>query len=331
MKRILFAVFLAVSVWVNAQDVQPLVRIGFYNVENLFDTIDDPKINDEEFLPGAKNKWNTQRYTTKLKNLSKVILEMNGGKGMDVLGVCEVENKKVLEDLTQKTGLKTGKYGIVHMDSPDERGIDVALLYKKNKVKIVSSYLEPVKFASDTMRPTRSILVVKAMINKKTPVYFLVNHWPSRRGGEKSESLRICAANALLHAIGEIRKKEKDAAIVAMGDFNDTPSDESIEMVLDSAQLVNLMMLEKKMGNGSHYYKKEKNIFDQLLVSESLLKEKQDHVNPDGGRIYQADWMMGEVYKGDGPAPLRTFAGSRYLGWYSDHLPVYVDLYPPKK
>lgn len=330
-KRLFLGIALLLQAVLFAQDQQPIARIGFYNVENLFDTINDPKTNDEEFLPGGRYKWNTERYMTKLANLSKVILEMNGGKGPDALGVCEVENKKVLEDLTRKTELKKCKYGIVHFESPDERGIDVALLYKKDKFKILSSYLEPVKFASDTMRPTRSILVVKAALDKKTPVYILVNHWPSRRGGGASENLRLAAADALLHAIAGIRAKEKDAAIITMGDFNDTPSDKSIETVQDSAQLVNLMLLEKKMGNGSHYYKKEKNIFDQLIVSESMLNEKRIHTGPDGGRIFQAEWMMGEVYKGDGPAPLRTFAGNRYLGKYSDHLPVYVDIYPPKK
>jgi len=302
------------------------LRVGFYNLENLFDTINDPKINDEEFLPGGKSKWNSERYLKKLDNLSKVILEMNGGSGMDVLGLCELENKKVLEDLTKKTPLKKIKYGIVHYDSPDRRGIDVALIYNKSKMKVLGSAKINIRQPSDSLSPTRNILLVKGLVNKKDTLYFFVNHWPSRRGGKESSPLRVNAANTLLKALDSVRTKHQTAKVIAMGDFNDTPTDESMQHLSEEGDLANLMTLELKMGHGSHYYKKEKNIFDQLLVSENLLGESGCRVPADAGRIFQPDWLLGEVYKGDGPAPLRTFAGNRYLGGYSDHLPVYMDL-----
>lgn len=325
-KTILAGMLLLAALPLFAQKNPVTLRVGFYNLENLFDTINDPKINDEEFLPQGKNKWNSERYTKKLNNLAKVILEMNGGKGMDVLGVCEIENRRVLEDLTRKTALKKVKYDIVHYDSPDGRGIDVGLIYNKKVMRVLKTSKVLVKQPSDTLPPTRNIMVVKAILGKTDTVYFFVNHWPSRRGSSDNSERRVFAAKTLEQAIDSVRKESKNAQLIVMGDFNDTPSDKSIEQLMEESTLLNLMTLEKKMGNGSHYYKKEKNIFDQLMVSESLLQEKGFYVQPDGGRIFQPDWLLGEVYKGDGPAPLRTFAGSRYLGWYSDHLPVYVDL-----
>lgn len=325
-KTVIISLLLFAGIQSFGQTPSTTIRVGFYNLENLFDTINDPKINDEEFLPAGKNKWNTARYTTKLNNLAKVILEMNGGKGMDMLGVCEIENRKVLEDLTRKTDLKKIKYDIAHFDSPDGRGIDVGLIYNKKVMRVLKTSKVLVKQPSDTLLPTRNIMVVKAILAKSDTVYVFVNHWPSRRGNVDNSERRINAARTLQMAIDSVRKESKNAQLIVMGDFNDTPSDKSIEQLLDETSLVNLMTLEKKMGNGSHYYKKEKNIFDQLMVSESLLQEKGYYVQPDGGRIFQPDWMLGEVYKGDGPAPLRTFAGSRYLGGFSDHLPVYMDL-----
>lgn len=325
-KTLLTGLLFLAGISLFAQKNPVSLRVGFYNLENLFDTINDTKINDEEFLPQGKNKWNSVRYTTKLNNLAKVILEMNGGKGMDVLGVCEIENRRVLEDLTRKTALKQVKYDIVHYDSPDGRGIDVGLIYNKKAMRVLKTNKIIVKQPSDTLPPTRNIMVVKAILGKSDTVYIFVNHWPSRRGNVDNSERRVFAAQTLQHAIDSVRKESKNAQLIVMGDFNDTPADKSIGQLMEESSLVNLMTLEKKMGNGSHYYKKEKNIFDQLMVSESLLQEKGFYVQPDGGRIFQPDWLLGEVYKGDGPAPLRTFAGSRYLGGYSDHLPVFVDL-----
>lgn len=314
-----------------AQDVKPFARAGFYNTENLYDTINDPKVNDEEFLPGGKYKWTSDRYETKINNLAKVILEMNGGNGMDVIGFSETENRNVLNDLTQKTALKNIDYGIVHYDSYDQRGIDVALIYNKAKFTVLASSKVQVKLPSDTLPPTRNILVVQGVLGKKDTLFFFVNHWPSRRSGSaESQSRRMCAADALLHAIDSVRAKSPDARLVVMGDFNDTPGDSSIQYLIDKAALFNLMEQEVKLGSGTHYYKKEVSIFDQLIVSENMIGRKGCRTTPDGGRIYQPDWLMSEVYKGEGLSPFRTFAGSRYLGGYSDHLPVYMDLYLEK-
>lgn len=308
----------------------PPARIAFWNVENLFDTINDPNTNDEDFLPAGKLKWNSQRYNDKLGKLSKMILELNGGNGPDLLGVAEIENRTVLEDLTQKTNLKDKEYGIVHYDSPDKRGIDVALLYKKKNFSVLDSRTIAVSIPKDTFF-TRDILLVKGILNKKDTLYIFVNHWPSRRGGkEASDEKRQHAANCLGNAEDSLLKLNPNAEILAMGDFNDEPTDPSIRSLVNSkTSLVNLMDSLKASGDGSYHYKKEKNLIDQFLVTKSLQEKKTYCVML--AHIFKADWAIGENYKGDPPGPLHTYAGSRYIGGYSDHFPVYVDLmYYPK-
>ena len=319
---------------------QKPVMIAFWNVENLYDTIDDPAVKDEEFLPTSKNTWNTVRFNTKLKNTAQVILAMNDGKGPDILGMAEVENRGVLVDLTTKTDLKKQKYGIVHYDSPDQRGIDVALIYKTKSFTVLSSSHVPVRLPwgeKDTVapRPTRDILVVRGILNKKDTICILVNHWPSRLGGqEKSDDKRMAAATTLRFICDSLNKLYPNGEILAMGDFNDEPTDKSIM----SLSLVirdqwygapkgifdNMMDSIKASGDGTHYYKKEKSCLDQILVTPNLREKKSYYVA--SGAIFKPDWIFEEIYKGDGLSPKRTWAGSRYLGGYSDHLPVYVIL-----
>lgn len=303
----------------------PRARVAFWNVENLFDTINDPNINDEDFLPAGKQKWNSQRYLDKLSKLSKVILELNSGIGPDLLGVGEIENRKVLEDLTQKTSLKDKEYGIVHYDSPDKRGIDVALLYKKKNFNVLGSKTIAVSIPQDTFY-TRDILLVKGILNKKDTLYVFVNHWPSRRGGkEASDDKRKHAANCLRNATDSLLKLNPSAEILAMGDFNDEPTDPSIRSLMSTGTgLVNLMDSLKAAGEGSYHYKKEKNLIDQIIVSKSLQEKKTYAVFY--AHIFKADWLMGVNYKDDPPGPLHTYAGARYIGGYSDHFPVYADL-----
>ena len=311
--------------------------IAFWNVENLYDTIDDPAVKDEEFLPSAKNAWTAERYNTKLKNTAHVILEMNKGAGPDILGMAEVENKAVLVDLTTKTELKKQKYGIVHYDSPDQRGIDVALIYKKKSFTVLSSTHVSVPLPagpkdSVAPRPTRDILVVRGILNKKDTICILVNHWPSRLGGEEqSAPKRMAAANVLRRICDSLNVLYPNSEILAMGDFNDEPSDKSIQSfakyLSDPQILYNLMDTIKAAGDGTHYYKKEKSCLDQIMVSNSLLVKKSYFVNyQTSGAIFKPDWIFAEVYKGDGLSPKRTWAGSRYIGGYSDHLPVYTIL-----
>lgn len=334
-------IFIVLSTSVFAQKQ---AMIAFWNVENLFDTIDDPAINDQEFLPTSKNAWTSERYNTKLKNTAHVILEMNQGKGPDILGMAEVENRGVLVDLTTKTNLKKQNYGIVHYDSPDQRGIDVALIYKTKSFTVLSSSHVPVKLYPDEYdsgsdsavpRPTRDILVVRGILNKKDTICILVNHWPSRLGGtEHSGPKRMAAANTERRICDSLMKLYPNIQILSMGDFNDEPTDKSLQslthLILDTYYgapnkiFDNMMDSIKASGDGTHYYKKEKSCLDQILVTPNLRERKSYYVTQ--AYIFKPEWIFAEVYKGDGLSPKRTWAGTRYIGGYSDHLPVYVTL-----
>lgn len=338
MKRLLILVLLVLAG--HPIFAQKDAMIAFWNVENLYDTIDDPAVKDEEFLPSAKNAWTSQRYNTKLTNTAEVILKMNKGVGPDILGMAEVENKGVLVDLTTKTDLKKQKYGIVHYDSPDQRGIDVALIYKTKSFTVLSSSSVPVvlpKGEKDTAapRPTRDILVVRGILNKKDTICILVNHWPSRLGGvEQSDPKRLAAAKTVQRVCDSLQKLYPGGEILAMGDFNDEPSDYSMcaisTKICDVAYadhkgiFTNMMDSIKTSGDGTHYYKKEKSCLDQILVTPSLREKKSYYVTQ--AFIFKPEWIFAEVYKNDGLSPKRTWAGSRYIGGYSDHLPVYTIL-----
>lgn len=330
--KIFITAFLFLALLLNAQKSvnKPFARIAFWNVENLFDTINDPKIDDEEFLPNGKMKWTSERYNTKINNLAKVILAIGDGKGPDILGMAEIENQAVLVDLTTKTDLKNQNYGIVHYDSPDKRGIDVALIYKKDKFKVLGSKAVFVPMPVDTIL-TRDILVVKGVLNKKDTIYILVNHWPSRRGGdESSEERRMFAANKLHFIEDSLLKINKNSKIIAIGDFNDEPTNKSIMSVKynesnSHAGFVDLMDSLKSAGDGSYHYKKEINMLDNILVNNNFQAKKGIYII--NAHIFKVDWAIGENYKGDAPGPLHTYAGTRYIGGYSDHFPVYTDIY----
>ncbi|HLG03642.1 MAG TPA: hypothetical protein VI731_08615 [Bacteroidia bacterium] len=314
----------------NGYAQKPFGTIAFWNVENLFDTIDDPAINDAEFLPGGKNKWTAERYKTKLNRLSKVILAMNTGRGPDLLGLAEVENYQVLCDLTTCMPLKRKKYGIVHYDSPDRRGIDVALIYKKDRFTVLGSKPISLSTSKDTFY-TRDILLVKGVLRGKDTLYIFVNHWPSRRGGQAaSEPKRMLAARVLRKAQDSILRMNPRAQMLAMGDFNDEPTDKSVRLLHEAEDIpggfINLMDSLKAAGDGSYHYRKEKNMLDQILVTRSLLDQRHLYVSRKPS-IVKFDWTTGQNYKNDDPGPLHTYAGSFYIGGYSDHYPVMVTIY----
>jgi len=303
----------------------------------LFDTINDPTKDDETFLPNADRKWDAKKYAAKLENLSKVI-----ATGADMLpaivGLCEVENETVVKDLANTNNLKSANYGYVHYNSPDERGIDVALLYNKNKFKVKSSKAIHVTLPGDTIDFTRDILLVYGELNingKKEMIYVFVNHWPSRSEGEEvSAPKRAAAALTLKHAVDSLNAKFENPNIIIMGDFNDTPVDNSIQKILMAngvansyvnESLVNLMTNMQAMGLGSYNFRGNWQALDQIIVSASLLNGKSLEVNTESTLFVKKDWMM---YHNDkyGDSPDRTYAGIKYIGGYSDHLPVFVDL-----
>lgn len=302
-----------------------------YNVENLFDTVDDPKIPDEEFLPTSEKKWDSERYQKKLNDLVRVITEINPKELPEIVGLVEVENRTVLEDLTLTGALKNQKYGIIHEESPDYRGIDVALIYRQDAFQEVSHETLPVVFPDDPEFKTRDILHVTGKIKKKT-VHIFVNHWPSRIGGdEKTEPKRVLAASVLKSKTDQILAEDPSARIIIMGDMNDEPANKSLYETLGAespdsgARLVNLMMPDDAKSMGTYFYSGNWNMLDNLVVSDALIKGKRFRVVDDKGFIFTNDWMT-FTNKNGAKTPNRSYVGNKYVAGVSDHFPVYLKL-----
>ena len=302
----------------------------FYNVENLFDTLDDPLKQDDEFLPDSEKAWNSEKYHAKLELLGEAI--SGPGEGLPaIVGLSEVENMDVMRDLAEVSSLKKGKYGAVLIEGPDVRGIDVGLLYSRKRFKVDETESISVTLPGNA-RPTRPILYVQGRIKRGPKLHIFVNHWPSRYGGrEQSEPNRIAAAEVLRDAVREVKSAEPGAYIVVMGDFNDYPDDTSLFDVLNAGTiqapglLVNLMKDREAEKRGSYNYRGEWGFLDQIIVSTTLVNGLIPDVLPDSTGPYFTDDMIyvndrGEEY------PSRTYGGSNYYGGYSDHLPVYTIL-----
>lgn len=330
LKQILIAYLTIISIMLNSCQGQEKIYIAFWNLENLFDTKDDPNnYGDDEFLPTSKSEWNEIRFDQKLSNLSKIIRSMNDGNGPDILGVCEVENRYVLEELSSRF-LKDLNYEIVHFDSKDPRGIDVGLIYKKNKFKYLNS--EPIRVP--IQGNTRDILF-STLIYRSDTLHIFVNHWPSRRTGEKeSEPRRIIAATTLRYKVDSLLKSNPKSSIVIMGDFNDMPDNKSLLMTLLAVPLecdnlspeytVNLYNTAYKKyskGMGTFLYQGNFNMLDQIIISKGLLdKNNLDYVCDSFEIISnELNTTRSGKYKG---APFPSFGSGRYLGGYSDHFPV---------
>lgn len=342
-KSVLLALIVSIATSSCAQknDVNELT-VAFYNVENLFDTLDTPDKFDEEYTPEGKRKWGSERYENKLKNLAKVISSMNDGNAPDILGLCEIENKQVVDDLVATKALIKYNYQVVHRESKDWRGIDVALIYKEGTFNLdkVFTYHVPMP---DSISPTRDVLVVQGTISNK-PISFFVNHFPSRSEGlKKSQPKRISAAKTLRHVIDSILEANPTNNILAMGDFNDEPSDSSMKHYVKAEKpitndkawhntdltpqvMVNLMFQLKELGKGSYKYRKYWNMLDQILVNSSLFIGRDGlQVVENSAGIYAEDWMKQKTPKYFG-SPMRTFGGRKYLAGYSDHFPVFIKL-----
>ena len=328
-----FWIIIALFIWtvhsLSAQRTSgtPIGVIGFYNVENLFDTEDDPEIRDEEFLPEGRNNWTEEKYQRKLINMSNVIKEMSGGP--DILGLSEIENRKVVEDLTKTPALKNLQYGIVHFDSPDRRGIDVALIYKASKFKPFDVNRIPLVDDSEPNFKTRDMLWVKGLYYGDT-LHVCVVHWPSRRGGKQDK--RLLAGKVLRSRVDSVLAINPESKIILMGDFNDDPSNKSIKKELgadlsrDADKLYNTSFSTFKKGYGTLMFRGVWNMFDQIIVSPALLKEnKSGYFYKDNTfSIVAMEWMQ---VKDSGGQPKRTFSrGVYYEDGYSDHYPVYIIL-----
>lgn len=301
------------------------LRLAFYNVENLFDTIDDPHTRDNDFLPISKLKWNSERYTTKLLRLGEIIQAIDQQSTLACMGLAEVENKQVLADLLKAHS----SFKSIHFNSSDTRGIDVCLLYNERLFKPLTSYLCKFKKDEDPKLFMREVLLVKGVLAKDT-IYLLVNHWPSRREGkEKTDNKRIAAAMLTQEIIDSIYTSRPSAKLILMGDFNDEPTDESMSVMLQiqsaknkiSSELINPFLKLKQEGRGTCRYKREWLLFDQILISNAFINKKgSQSIQP---IIFNPDWLF---YKKDiNSGPFRTYMGNTYYGGYSDHFPVYIE------
>jgi endonuclease/exonuclease/phosphatase family metal-dependent hydrolase len=303
--------------------------VGFYNVENLFDTLDDPQKADEDFTPSGEMRWNSEKYVQKLDRLALVISSMHEGKGPDILGLCEIENRLVLEDLVRHPLLKKKKYRIVHVESPDQRGIDVALLL--SPAYRLKAYLTDKVLLPDTAEKTRDILWADILSSSGETLWVGVCHFPSRRGGEEiSVPKRVCAARALLHRTDSLHAASEKWLI--MGDFNDEPGDSSLYSVLNAreaeaaADRVNMMIPLKEAGLGSYKYRDEWNMLDQFIISRTLYSSVSGWRYAEGSvGIYSPDFIKETEGRYTG-SPWRSYAGKKYLGGYSDHFPVILKL-----
>lgn len=307
--------------------------VVFYNVENLFDTINDPATNDDEFTPAGSKKWDSQRYEDKLNKLSKVITSPND-KNPLFIGLAEVENRFVVLDLIQTGELANTKYRIAHFDSPDQRGIDVALAFDLERFFLLHTEAIPVRIEGEENFKTRDILYVKGLLKDSVELHVFANHWSSRRGGQqKSEYKRIKAAQTLKNKSDSLLAINPSANIVFMGDFNDYPTDNSITQVLGaksvqtsgSSDFSNLLMPHHKAGKGTHNYRGKWGALDQILISPGLKKGNTLRVKDNEAHILYKDFLLYEHPSGD-KTPSKTYGGPNYYGGYSDHLAVYIFL-----
>lgn len=310
MKFIIALLTIASAFSFNAQTTR---TIGFYNVENLFDTIDG-KHNDNDFLPTAKSKWNSEKYFTKINRINQVMDSMDSPM---LIGFAEIENAEVVNDLMKHSKKRTN-YGVVHFESIDDRGIDVALAYDPSVLTLIKS--DKIRFLLDNPEHphTRDILWAEFSLGNEKMIA-VVNHWPSRRGGQvESEPNRIKAASLAKHFIDSTIAASPKTKIVFMGDLNDYPTDMSAKLIAESLT----PMIEKSSGKygGSYNYRGEWDVLDHILVSKNFFKGKNIKTVKNSGEIVSSEFILTE-YKGD-IVPKRNYAGDNYLDGYSDHLPV---------
>ena len=337
----LFLITLLLGVYLSAHSQSRktgsnIFRAAFYNVENLFDTIDDPLKDDAEFTPAGRIPWTTDRYLLKLDHLSQVIAALSDPNPPAIIGLCEVENRKVLEELVASPEILPYQYQVIHLESPDERGIDNAMLYDPKQFRPIVIKAIQVDLSTTNGDFTRDILYVKGLAVKSRgdTLHLFINHWPSRsEGREISEPKRMLAATSLKNATDSLIKNPEKPLIVILGDFNDEPSDKSLSEVLgalapadqkEPGKLYNLAYKPYLEGQGTLYWK-DWDLFDQFIVSGTFYERKKGLTCRDDRQgIFNPDWLMYKDNEGK-MRPNRT-AAKDYYGGYSDHLPVYIDL-----
>lgn len=314
------------------------IRVMFYNVENLFDIVNDSLTMDDEYTPQGSRRWTYSRLQRKVNNISKVIIRAGGWEPPEIIGLCEVENRFALSNLTTDSPLKNIGYRIIHRDSPDPRGIDVAMLYRPEKFTPVDIKYIGIRFPFEPEARTRDILYVKGVVLKKDTLHLFVNHWPSRFGGHQATiPKREFVALQLRRQVDSLMLADPGARIVIMGDLNDEPSDPSVSEVLkaqkDSLNLAPTDLYNMMYGAGmswNHGTIKDKELWitiDQFIISASLLvKNNGLYTTPHWVRIMDPSFLLQKDDAWFGQKPFRTYYGFDYIGGFSDHLPIYMDL-----
>ena len=312
------------------------VRVVFWNVENLYDTYDDTTRLDNEFTPSGIMRWNYTRFHNKINHVAKTLIAVGQWEPPGIIGLCEVENRYVMNKLIYDSPLKSYGYRMIHHESPDLRGIDVALLYRPSVFIVLRSKPFKITFPFDTAAQTREILFVEGVVLHADTLNLLINHWPSRRGGyAESQPRRDFVANVLRSVADSLAAANKQANILIMGDFNDEPGSGSIKNILhaihpdsmkNTNELVNLMY-PLSDREGSHRYKGIWSMLDQFIMSSNMIRPGRGLKLVRGSvNIFRGLFLLKEDLKYFGNKPFRTFNGFRYEGGFSDHLPVYLYL-----
>jgi len=341
MKKYLALCLTILQCLILSGQTKPGISLLFYNTENLFDSANDSLKMDEDFTPEGIKHWTYTRMRQKVQNLSKVIIQAGAWEGVAIIGLCEIENRYVLHKLVYETGLKSRRYHIIHHESPDSRGIDVAALVDPAKVRVIHSHFYQVRIAFDSSFRTREILYLSGVTPDHDTLHVFVNHWPSRRGGvEVSSVRRMAAAQKLRQVVDSIQQKVPHAHIIIMGDFNDHPEGASLTKILKArietsnmeiTDLVNCMA--RFSGNplkGTHKFNGEWGILDQFIVSASFFTAREDlKRKPPEVRIIDFPFLLEDDNRFFGKQPFRTYNGLRYQGGYSDHLPVMLKVFFP--
>lgn len=348
--KLIAAVFLSVAIISSCASKNKIVEktttakevkvqlscVAFYNLENLFDTIDNENVNDAEYLPNGPMKWGTMKYKAKLANMSYAISQIGldqSPAGVSFIGVSEIENRGVLEDLVKQPALKDRSMQIVHYDGPDRRGVDVALLYNPRYFTVTNSKSYRLHSPDTTFR-TRDQLMVSGYLQGEK-VHVIVNHWPSRTGGEERSRPKRNEAAALTRSIVDsLYKMDPKAKIIVMGDLNDDPFNESTAVVLGAkknredvkpGELYNVFWRTLEKGIGTLSYKDQWNLFDQIIISYELANGPKDKLHLWKSDIFNRGFLTQQEgpYKG---TPLRTHSGGVWLNGYSDHYPTMIYL-----
>jgi len=312
------------------------IRLMFYNLENLFDPENDSLKNDDSFTPEGNNHWTYGRYREKLEKTYKVISSVGGWEPPAIIGFCELENRKVIHELVTMTPLARYNYQLIHEESGDARGIDVALVYRPDKFKPFTHVAHKVIFKGDTKSTTRDLLMVGGTVYDGDTLFVFVNHWPSKFGGAKeTEPRRMHAARQLRGICDSLMKRHPTAGIILTGDFNDEPHEPSMmeglgtlypDTAAKPTELYNLMLRFK--DGGTHKFQKTWSIIDQFVVSGNLLDNKNGlSLTRMDARIFKADFLVEPDETNLGDKPNRTYVGMKYQGGFSDHLPIYLDIW----